>query len=64
MTAPARFEDGGVTMMVRTDWTTPGGALAISMHCGPVALLLGISRDEVRDLVQALDDWLYESRPS
>lgn len=40
-----------------------GPGLVVSMAAHPVTIAGVLSRDEVRDLVQALDDWLLDSRP-
>ena len=54
----------GALLTVRTDWhADPGGPLTLSAQFGSVAVCLELARDDDRDLVQALDDWLVVSRP-
>jgi hypothetical protein len=41
-----------------------GPSLIVYMQTHPAVIGGAISRDDVQELVQALDDWLYDSRPS
>ena len=38
--------------------------LTVAGMSGPPLVVVRVERDEVRDLVQSLDDWLYDSRPT
>lgn len=39
------------------------GDLVVTLTVAPVAIAAPLSRDDVQQLAQALDDWLYDSRP-
>lgn len=44
-----------------------GHALNVTVAAGldgPPIIVVRVERDDVRDLVQALDDWLFDSRPA
>jgi peptidyl-tRNA hydrolase len=68
VTAPGlTYEDpeGMATLTVRTDQVQPRGrGLLIGLQVQHVAVTASISRDEVRELVTALDEWLFDSRPA
>jgi len=58
---------GGGELVMAAGSELPGVArddLLVSMQATPVAIAAALSRDDVRDLVQALDDWLFDSRPT
>jgi hypothetical protein len=55
--------DGRATFTVRTDDVRPGG-LSIGLQVDQVAVTASISRDDVRELALALEDWLFDSRPA
>jgi hypothetical protein len=40
----------------------PGIVLTVQEH--PVTIARFLTRDEVRELVTALDEWLFDSRPA
>jgi hypothetical protein len=43
---------------------TPRDRLQLTAQYDSVSVSIGLTRDDVRHLVAALDDWLYVSRPS
>jgi hypothetical protein len=58
---------GGGELLIGAGAELPGLAredLLVSLQVHPTAIAAALSRDDVRDLVQALDDWLYDSRPT
>lgn len=55
---------GGELVMATAELPGARGDLLVSMQASPVAIAAALSRDDVRDLVQALDDWLFDSRPT
>jgi hypothetical protein len=66
MTAPSplyalELEGGGVLTVAR-DVSDPQG-LVLSVATHPVAIAAPVPRSAIQHLVQALDDFLYDSRP-
>jgi hypothetical protein len=53
---------GGGLLVVDRDADHPA-QLVVSLMTHPVAIAGPISRDDVQQLAQALDDWLFDSRP-
>ena len=51
-------------LTVRLDDVAAGAPLAMGMQFRGVALSIRLTRDDVRDLVRGLDEWLYDSRPA
>ena len=51
-------------LTVRLDDVAAGAPLAMGMQFRGVSLSIRLTRDDVRDLVQGLDEWLYDSRPA
>jgi hypothetical protein len=54
---------GGGTLRLDQDDVDPK-RLLVTLTTQPVAIAGAITRDEVQELAQALDDWLYDSRPT
>ena len=57
------YRDGAL-LTVRVDRAAADQPLALAMQFRGVALSIQLTRDDVRDLVEGLDGWLYESRPA
>ena len=65
MTAtPLEVYRDGALLTVRLDDVAADGPLALAVQFRGVALSIRLTRDDVRDLVQGLDEWLYDSRPA
>ena len=68
MTAPVWRSRGPIGMAgpLALQRSHDGDALNVTVSGidGPPIVVVRVGRDEVRDLVQALDDWLFESRPA
>lgn len=62
--APSFVDVDGARMAVRTDMRDASGSLLITLSHQALVLAVELQRDQVRDLVQALDDWLFDSRPT
>lgn len=54
-------EEGGILRVAR-DFTDPRG-LILSVAQQPVAVAVALPREQLQHFIQALDDFLYESRP-
>lgn len=55
-------EPHGGELVIRQDPAAPGGLL-LSAAADGIAVTVSLSRDQVQNITQALDGWLYESRP-
>lgn len=64
MTAPLEVYRDGTLLTVRVDDAGAGAPLALAVQFRGVALSMRLTRDDVRGLVQGLDEWLYDSRPA
>lgn len=53
---------GGGLLTIDRDLTDPRG-LVVSLQQTPVAIAGQVPRSAIQHLVQALDDFLYDSRP-
>lgn len=65
MTAPTVYElepESGGRLTVARDLTDPRG-LVLSVAVAPAAIAVQVPRSAIQHLVQALDDFLYDSRP-
>jgi hypothetical protein len=65
MTAPLFHLPGDELSVTRDPLAEATGdpRLVVTLQQHPVAIARHLSRDDVRDLVQVLDDWLFDSRP-
>lgn len=54
---------GGGLLTVARDTADPQG-LVVSVQHHPVAIAAPVPRSQIQHLVQALDDFLYDSRPT
>lgn len=61
---PLEVYRDGALLTVRLDDAAAGAPLAVAVQFRGVALSIRLTRDDVRDLVQGLDEWLYDSRPA
>lgn len=65
MTSPALYElepESGGRLTLERDLTDPRG-LVLSVAVSPAAIAVQVPRSAIQHLVQALDDFLYDSRP-
>jgi len=61
--APLSLEREGALLTVFTDLINDG-RLQMAAQFASVTVAIGLTRDDVQELAQALDEWLYESRPA
>lgn len=59
--APVSVEREGALLTVFTD-NVNDGRLQLAAQFASVTVSIGLTRDDVRTLSLALEDWLYESR--
>jgi hypothetical protein len=59
----ARPLAGGSRFVLAPDTADPR-QLVVSMTTQPVAIIARLCRADVQDLALALEDWLYDSRPT
>lgn len=64
MTVPLEVYRDDALLTVRVDDADAGAPLALALQFRGVALTIRLTRDDVRGLVQGLDEWLYDSRPA
>ena len=63
MAAPLSLEREGALLTVFTD-LVDDDRLQLAAQFASVTVTIGLTRDDVRQLVQGLDEWLYDSRPA
>lgn len=61
--APVSLEREGALLTVFTDLVNDG-RLQLAAQFASVTISIGLTRDDVQELAQALDEWLYDSRPT
>lgn len=62
-TSPLSLEREGALLTVFTDLVNDG-RLQLAAQFASVTVTIGLTRDDVRQLVNGLDEWLYDSRPA
>lgn len=61
--APLSLEREGALLTVFTDLVNDG-RLQLAAQFAGVTITIGLTRDDVRQLINGLDEWLYDSRPA